>query len=196
MEMRLSKIPGIILSIMFTGILIVLTLIPAMGCAELQGPTGPQGPAGPQGMTGPPGPQGTTGPVGPEGFLGSKGAQGIPGPTRQIVATWSTVQYGAYGYYAVIEAKAGQRIRILGAGFDPEDSVTISICQRNYILVKDVIANECGAFETSEKLPSDISIGPITVRAWLNAIVSDDRVLGGDLQACWPLNIVTALKQP
>ena len=128
--------------------------------------------------------------------MGQKGAQGIPGPTRQIVVTWSTAQYGAYGYYGVIEAKAGQTIRILGAGFDPDDNVTISICQRNYILAKDVIVNNCGAFETSKKLPSDIGLGLITVRAWLNAIVSEDRVLGGDLQACWPLNIVSALKQP
>ena len=159
--------------------IVVLALVPAISCT---------GPEGSQGLPGPAGPQGSVGPQ------GTQGLRGLPGPTRQIVVTWDSDDYGAYSYFAIVEAMRGQKIRIKGAGFNSGDSVTISICKDNILLVKEIVANKCGAFEVYKKIPSDVALGPVSVRAWLNATISEDEVIGGDLQACWPLNIVRSLE--
>ena len=185
-------------------VLVVATLIlvPLFGCGGAAGPQGPPGPAGPLGPAGAPGSDGPageigpTGPDGPEGPEGSAGPQGLPGPTRQIVVTWDPedeiIYFGPMASLATVEAYPEQGIRIKGACFDPEDIVTISICEDNRVLVEEVEANDCGAFEVFVALPSasKLSYGPVSVRAWLNASISLHKVKSGDLQCCWPLDIV------
>jgi hypothetical protein len=86
-----------------------------------------------------------------------------------------------------VEAYPGQTIRIKGAGFDPSDEVTITICENDFVLAH-AIPNECGAFETYAVLPSAslISYGPVSVKAW---IYNSETELY-ELQSCWPLDIV------
>jgi len=191
-EVAMKKLTGvfILLTIIFLALILAIS---CTGPAGLQGETGPQGPAGPQGETGSTGPQGPAGPQGAVGPQGETGPQGLPGPTRQIVVTWDYDEYGAYSYFAIVEAMRRQRIRIMGAGFELGDIVTISICKDDIVLVKEVDVNKCGAFEVSKRIPSDVSLGPVSVRAWLNATISEDEVIDGDLQACCPLNIVSSL---
>jgi len=166
--------------------LMALVLVPVVGCA---GPAGPQGPEGPVGPAGPAGPQGPAGPAGP---AGPQGPQGDPGPTRQIVVTWDPQDYWGWSYFAVVEAMPGQSIRIKGACFDPGDIVIITICKDNLILVEEVIANDCGAFEVYAVVPR-IPLGPVSVRAWID-VDGDGIFEKGELQACWPLDIVEFLE--
>ncbi len=175
---------------------ILLLVVPVVGCAGAAGPPGPQGPAGPQGSSGAPGPQGPVGPQGPEGEEGppgEQGPQGVPGPTRQIVVTWDLHDWGPFSYLATVEVMPEQDVRIKGAGFDRGDIITISICKNDLVWVEEITANSCGAFEEYTTVP-DISLGTVTVRAWLDADIDGDEVVDGDLQACWPLNIVDELE--
>jgi hypothetical protein len=180
--------------------ILALVLIPTVSCAGPQGVPGLTGPAGPQGATGPAGPAGppgATGPAGLEGAEGPQGPQGLPGPPRQIVVTWDYEDMAPWHNFAVVEAEPRQSIRIKGSGFSYRDIVTISICENNTVLVEEVLANRCGAFEVYTQLPrsSVTGYGPVTVRAWLNAEISDDdEVTKGDLQATWPLDIVEELE--
>lgn len=202
--------------------LIALLLVPVLGCipgpSGPRGPAGPPGPAGPTGPWGPPGPTGAKGPAGvagdpgpqgprgPEGETGDTGPQGLqgnPGPTRQIVVTWvyndeaGGFIFGPFSFLTTVEAYPGQNIRIKGAGFDPGDLVTISICE-DYLYLDEAVANDNGAFELYTYVPTapSLSYGPATVRAWINADVDYDSgldwyvVTDGDLQAVWPLDIV------
>ena len=101
--------------------------------------------------------------------------------------------------FAVVEAEPRQNIRIKGSGFNYRDIVTISICEYDIVLVEEVLANRCWAFEVYTRIPRStvIGYGPVTVRAWLNAEISeDDEVTKGDLQATWPLDIVEELIYP
>jgi len=178
--------------------LLALVAIPVVSCV---GPQGIEGPAGPTGATGPVGPQGATGPAGPqgpEGAQGPAGPAGPSGPTRQIVVTWDPDELSPWHNFAVLEAQPRQDIRIKGSGFNYRDIITISICENDIVLVEEVLANRCGAFETFARLPSsaDIDEGPVTVRAWLNAVIEDGEVVSGDLQATWPLDIVDEIIIP
>jgi hypothetical protein len=178
--------------------LLALVAIPVMSCV---GPQGIEGPAGPTGATGPTGPQGATGPAGPQGIEGAQGPAGPagpPGPTRQIVVTWDPDELSPWHNFAVLEAQPRQDIRIKGSGFNYRDIITISICENDIVLVEEVLANRCGAFETFARLPSSANIdeGPVTVRAWLNAVIEEGEVVSGDLQATWPLDIVDEIIIP
>ena len=159
--------------------ILALVLIPTVSCAGLQGATGAAGLAGPEGAEGPQGPQGPA------------------GPARQIVVTCDYEDLDPWHNFAVVEAEPRQSIRIKGSGFSYRDIVTTSICENNIVLVEEVLANRCGAFEVYTQLPksSVTGYGPVTLRAWLNAEISDDdEVTKGDLQATWPLDIVEELE--
>ena len=178
--------------------LLALVAIPVMSCVGPQGIEGPPGPTGATGPTGPQGATGPTGPQGPEGTQGPEGPAGPPGPTRQIGVTWDPDELSPWHNFAVVEAQPRQDIRIKGSGFSYRDIITISICENDIVLVEEVLANRCGAFETFARLPSsaDIDEGPVTVRAWLNAVIEDGEVVSGDLQATWPLDIVDEIIIP
>jgi len=155
-----------------------------------EGQTGPQGPAGPQGPPGPEGPAGSEGPQGPEG---------PPGPPRQIVVTWDPEDLSPWHNFAVVEVEPFQPVRIKGSGFNYRDIITVSICENDIVIVEEVLANRCGTFEVYTRMPKSTKIdyGPVTVRAWLNAEISeDDEVAEGDLQATWPLDIVEEIIYP
>jgi hypothetical protein len=149
-----------------------------------EGQPGPPGPAGPEGPPGPEGPLGPEGPAGPEG---------PPGPPRQIVVTWDYEDLAPWHNFAVVEAEPRQSIRIKGSGFNYRDIITISICEDDIVLVEEVVANRCGAFETYASIPR-IDYGPVSVKAWLHTEIEEDEVVRGELQATWPLDIVSELE--
>jgi len=188
--------------VMIPIVILAAFLITTTGCflpPELQEAIGPQGPAGPAGPVGPQGPPGPEGPAGPEGPQGPEGTQGLPGPPRQIVVTWDIEVLSPWHNFAVVEVEPFQPVRIKGSGFNYRDIITISICENDIVIVEEVLANRCGAFEVFTRIPksTEIDYGPVTVRAWLNAEISeDDEVIRGDLQATWPLDIVDELIYP
>ena len=114
------------------------------------------------------------------------------GPTRQIVITWDPVEYGGYGYFAATDVKRNQKIRILGAGFDPQDSITmIIIGTDDVVLGKKVTANDTGTFEAYRNIPKTVLYDqPTAVKAWLNSVISGDEVTRGELQATYPLRVL------
>lgn len=102
------------------------------------------------------------------------------------MVTWDYEDMAPWYNFAVVEVEPRQIIRIKGSGFSYRDIVTISICENNTVLVEEILANRCGALEVYTQLPkiSVTGYGPVTVRSWLNAEISDDdQVTKGDLQA-------------
>ena len=178
--------------------ILAVVLVTTVGCVGPEGPQGQAGEQGPQGVAGPAGPTGPTGPAGPPGPEGPEGMQGIPGSTRQIVVTWDPEDLYPWHNFAVVEAEPRQSIRIKGSGFNYRDIITLSICEDDIVLVEEVLANRCGAFEVYTTLPKStvIGYGPVSVRAWLNADIEEDKVVKGVLQATWPLDIVEELVYP
>jgi len=161
------------------------------GPAGTQGPAGSQGEQGPAGSRGPVGLQGSQGPAGPQGAAGPQGEQGPAGPVRQIVVTWdpldSDLFFGPMSALGTVEAYPGQRIRIKGSCFNPEDDIIITICENDTFL-SEAVANDCGAFEVFATLPGvpPLSYGPVSVKAWVDT--DDDGFY--EKQASWPLDIV------
>lgn len=191
---RISKILGVRLVTILVASLIVLVLVPAMGCVYVpeaqRGPAGAQGPAGPQGPEGPEGPQG---PEGAQGPAGPQGPAGAPGPTRQIVVG-KEFEYGVgqVDFVAIWRAYVGDKVEILGAGFPPDATVIITSCDTDRVWGEKV-ANSCGAFQLSVKIPSKVTTTKaISVKAWID--LDDDGELeedAGELQACWPLRALS-----
>ena len=169
------------------------------------GPQGDQGPAGPEG------PMGRTGPAGP---MGPMGPQGEPGPIAQIIICLDdtdnnlpTINETYIGY----DVGTGffydyEDLAIMGAGFEPGELVTITICDANCVWA-EATADACGAFGVGvdlEDLNADQMVAlhndyissfvPVSVRAWVNVTVDDDPQLGlkvirGELWAVWTLLI-------
>jgi hypothetical protein len=110
---------------------------------------------------------------------------------KQIVVTWDPTFVWTYAYFAVVAALPEQPIRIIGAGFDPGDHVTITICEDDRVLA-NTVANDCGAFEVFVQLPlaTQIDYGPASVKAWVDT--DGDGI--DELQASWPLNISEGLE--
>jgi len=190
---RIPKILGARLVTILVASLIVLVLVPAMGCVYVpeaqRGPAGAQGPAGPQGPVGPQGPEGLQGPEGPEG---PRGPVGAPGPTRQIVVG-KEFEYGVgqVDFVAIWQAYIGDPVVVMGSGFPPDATVIITSCDTDRVWGEKV-ANSCGAFQLSVKIPSKVTTTKsISVKAWID--LDDDGELeedAGELQACWPLRVL------
>lgn len=164
----------------------------SQGPQGLTGATGAQGAAGPAGSTGAAGPAGPQGPTGIQGLTGIEGPEGPAGPVRQIVVTWDPydhdIYFGPMSSIGAVEAYPGQRIRIKGSGFNPDDIIILTICE-NDIILTETIANNCGAFEAFAYLPSvpPLLHGPVSVKAW----VDTDNNGFYEKQSSWPLDIVT-----
>lgn len=191
---RISKILGARLIVVLMASIIALMLVPAASCAPavVQGPrglVGPQGPTGPQGPVGPQGPEGLQGPEGPEG---PRGPVGAPGPTRQIVVG-KEFEYGVgqVDFVAIWQAYIGDPVVVMGSGFPPDATVIITSCDTDRVWGEKV-ANSCGAFQLSVKIPSKVTTTKsISVKAWID--LDDDGELeedAGELQACWPLRVL------
>ncbi len=190
----------------------------ASGVGE-PGPTGPEGPAGPQGEPGPAGPQGPAGPTGPAGPMGPPGPQGEVGPIAQIIVCLTTEEpipwadhlpaiNETYIIYVVAQELFidFEDLVIMGAGFDPGEEVTITICDANCVWAT-ATADACGAFAVEldlTELNPDQMVElwvnyinqnlPVSVKAWVNATVYDDpttglKVISGELWAVWTLVI-------
>ena len=193
-----------------------LTLLATIFLTGCTGTVGPQGLPGPQGIQGIPGPEGAEGPPGPQGPIGVRGQvgpQGPPGPTRQIVVGERTkilVNIDAvYGYdpvgdhqyisdisttydetfHAILRASRQQFVLIGGSSFPPGAEIIITICEGNKVWDK-VIANDCGAFEIERVFPHWVSVGLVSVNAWID--LNNNELLeeeDGEKQASWPLYI-------
>ena len=103
-----------------------------------------------------------------------------------IVVTWDPKEFTYLANFPAVEAKSPMHIRIKGAGFDPKESVVITICEKNTEIGKTV-ANSCGAFVTSAALPSGLPVGVISVKAMAKETI---------IRAAWPLDIVKELQLP
>ncbi len=175
--------------------LILILVAGLIGCTGPQGAaggTGATGPTGPDGPQGPAGPQGEDGPQGPAGSKGPAGIQGPTGPTCQIVVTWNTDEYNGYGHFAAVDVRRSQKVWIKGAGFDPDDSITLTFTMYDVdtLLGKKVAVNEAGSFAAYRTIPSKAAYEATSVKAWINTTESGDEVIKGDLQAVWPLEVV------
>lgn len=194
---RISKILGARLIVVLMASIIALMLVPAASCAPavVQGPrglVGPQGPTGLQGPVGPQGPEGPAGPQGPTGARGPAGPEGLPGPTRQIVVG-KEFEYGVgqVDFVAIWQAYIGDPVVVMGSGFPPDATVIITSCDTDRVWGEKV-ANSCGAFQLSVKIPSKVTTTKsISVKAWID--LDDDGNLeekDGELQASWPLRVL------
>jgi len=185
---------------------------PASGVGQ-PGPAGPEGPAGPQGPVGPQGTPGPEGPAGPTGPMGPPGPQGMTAPIAQIIvclneANLPTINETYITYIVVQELfMAWEDLWVLGAGFDQDELVTITICDANCVWAV-ATADQCGAFGVEldlEDLNPDQMIElwsgyvsqnkPVSVKAWVNVTVADDpmsglKVVSGELWAVWTLEII------
>lgn len=183
------------------------------GTAGPQGPTGAQGPQGPPG---PQGPQGPPGPQGPQGLIGAPRQIIVSWDPYYEYDDFADFYFGPFGFNAIVDAFPGQRLRIQGAGFTPGDELVLTIDKDNIVLdlqefhlrpaeyrlgdyyhieEDTVVANECGAFRVHTHLPpigeglSDYRT--VSLNVWLNASISEGYVVSGDLQASWPLKIMS-----
>jgi hypothetical protein len=113
-----------------------------------------------------------------------------------IVVTWDPNEFGGYGHFAAVDVERDQDVWIRGAGFDPDERVTltISIDEDEIILGRSMSVNDDGAFEADRTIPDDADYGPTAIKAWLDVTESGDEVVDGDLQAVWPLVIVRDLE--
>jgi len=187
---RISKILGARLVTILVASLIVLVLVPAMGCVYV--PEAQRGPAGAQGLAGPQGPKGPEGPAGPQGPAGARGPagpEGPPGPKCQIVVG-KEFEYGVgqVDFVAIWKAYIGDPVVVMGSGFPPNATVIITSCENNRFW-GEVTVNDCGAFRLSRNIPTGVKTAdPISVKAWID--LDDDGDLeeeDGELQASWPL---------
>jgi hypothetical protein len=171
-------------------VIIALILVPLTACPGQQGPQGPpgiQGQQGPQGPTGPAGPAGEQGPAGPAGPEGEQGLPGEPGPAGPNAALFITDGSGdAICYIATGDTSV--TFYVYGSNFDPDDSVHLTYCQDDEILVEDINVNACGVFKVSAIIDWPTPTNPFAVKAWVDD--GDGHFDSGDeLWACCPLEI-------
>lgn len=222
-------------------LILALILVPLAACDQLKGEkgdqgdpgpagpkgdVGPQGPRGQRGAEGPVGPQGPVGPTGPQGETGPAGPTGPTGPAGEPGSTSQIVVclYGEYlpavgatfAEYNPDTREFGEydALAILGAGFEPSETVTITICDENCYWAS-ATADACGAFwvqvdltDLNSEQMHDLYLNyiaeglAVSVRAWVDATVYDNptdnpdmgsKVTSGELRAVWPLVVVVAI---
>jgi hypothetical protein len=171
-------------------VVIALILVPLTACQGQQGPQGPPGPTGPQGEEGergPTGPPGETGPAGPQGETGPPGEQGEPGPAGPNAALFITDGSGNAICY-IFTLNTSVVFNVYGSNFDPDDSVHLTYCQDDEVLVEDINVNACGVFKVSATIDWPTPTNPFAVKAWVDD--GDGHFDSGDeLWACCPLEI-------
>ena len=198
---------------------LVLSCSGPAGPEGLPGPVGPQGPQGapgPQGTTGPEGPQGPQGPQGAQGPAGPPRQIVVTWDPYHKYSDFGDFYFGPFGFNAIVDVFPEQWLRIQGSGFGSGDKLVLTISEEKHVLdlwefhlqegshregeysdiEEDIaITNEDGAFKVFTYLPlvgEELSgYGPASLEAWLNASISEGRVVSGDLQATWPLNIMS-----
>ncbi len=172
------------------------------------GEAGPQGPEGPQGPQGEVGPQGPTGPIGFRGPSGPQGPRGPQGPAAQLTVCLDdtntptiAVTYVTYDDQEQ-EFDTYDDLYIMGSGFEPGQTVAISICDMNFLWTV-VSADNCGAFTEDTNLDVLIEAEkeylynnyilpglPVTVRAWIDRAPFGTFGPEDELWATWMLVIV------
>ncbi len=158
--------------------------------------------------------------VGTVSYLGPEEPQGTPGSTRQIVVgeerplvagvelesnavgqiIGAQLVYDGYSYHAIWKAYIGQPVVIKGSSFPPGDTVIITICAENRYWTEDK-ANECGAFNIGNPqegeylvIPAWVSLGTVSVKAWIDLNANGILEEEGEKQASWPLHIYQAVE--
>jgi hypothetical protein len=93
-------------------------------------------------------------------------------------------------YHTIWRASRGQLVQILGSSFPARTEVIITVGTDNRRWIDDV-TNSDGAFHVEDiPIPSWVSTGPVSVRAWID--LDGDGSLeeeDGEEQASWPLRI-------
>jgi hypothetical protein len=99
-------------------------------------------------------------------------------------------EYNGSGSDTVITEFTGYTlyyIVIYGSNFEPGDSVQLTICAEDTVLVAAITANACGAFQTASIELREVADttgvvvpeGMHSVKAWVS----------GERWACWPLEV-------
>ena len=175
-----------------TAFIILGTLALLLFTVTSCGPAVIQGPPGSTGATGPAGPVGPEGPAGPQGPEGPEGPQGPPGLTQPMptIVIGSSRGAGAAEWVAIWRAEIGERVTIVGSGFTPEATVTITSCEKDLYWGENVV-NDCGGLRFSRDVPPRVQSGDtVTVKAWID--LDGDGELeedNGELQATYPLRV-------
>ena len=130
---------------LFIYLIPLLTLSLILGCAG-DGPQGPEGPQGNKGKVGEkgdpgiPGIQGISGPPGPAGAIGPSGND-APQPQATIITIQDT------------EFTANESIEIWGSGFNPRETITISMQFSDTldVIIGTIVSTESGSFSLKTK---------------------------------------------
>lgn len=183
--MRTTHPSRLILSVIVIASLMMLAVVACTGEQGDPGPPGPQGDPGLPGLPGNPGNPGAPGNPGEPGPAGADGAQGLPGlagppgpagragdpgppgpPGRagsdgaDNSANITIIDPANHLTSRVVWDAAGTTIRIIGAGFDANESVLLTVGGRS---VGSATANADGAFSQTVTLNSGTyRVGHIT----------------------------------
>ena len=141
---------------------LALSLILVLACAS-EGPQGPEGPQGNQGKVGEkgdpgiPGIQGISGPPGPTGAVGPSGND-APQPQATIITIKDT------------EFTANESIEIWGSGFNPRETITISMqfSDTLNIIIGTIVSTESGSFSLKTK--------PLSNNAKIESQITDGTI--------------------
>lgn len=99
---------------------------------------------------------------------------------------------GAAGaeFVTIWRAEIGERVTIVGSGFTPGATVTITSCEKDVDWGENVV-NDCGGFRLARTVPPRVTADEtVTVKAWID--LDGDGVLeedNGELQATYPLRV-------
>lgn len=97
-----------------------------------------------------------------------------------IVVKWNV--NGADSRFALLDVWPGMQVIIKGAGFQPGEKVTITVCKDNTPFeYRPLVANDCGAFKVPTSIPTSVTVGDV---------VSVKFIQGEVVRAAWPLDIV------
>ncbi len=106
-------------------------------------------------------------------------------------------------YYAICSSYFHQTLYIFGSGFAASEDVTITICDRNCVLMQGV-ADLCGGFMVManiDDLPGEQYTylfdnyhgHVVSIKAWINVRIEDNKVASGTLVANWPLHLLVMI---
>ena len=104
---------------------------------------------------------------------------------QTIVVSWDNRKYGPYSCFAALAVQPEMPVVIKWAGFNPKESVMITICVGGKdIPLGKATANSCGAFDLSVNLPAGILPSGTPVPTTVKASVLEV------LKAVWPVNVM------
>jgi hypothetical protein len=86
--------------------------------------------------------------------------------------------------FALLDVWSGMPVMIKGAGFQPGEKITLTICREDTPFeYHPMVADSCGAFKIPTSIPTSVTV---------NSVVSVKALQGQIVRAAWPLDIVRA----